>query len=224
MHERTRDSTVVLALATSAKVPGLTDDDRLLALALASEGMRAEPAVWNDPHVDWRRFAGVVIRSTWDYHLQHSAFLAWLDRLDGSGVPVFNAPVLVTWNSEKTYLRDLAAHSVPIVPTRWLERGDRCSLGEILRETGWADVVVKPAISASAHDTWRASAPCSAAEEMKLERMIGNGRVLVQPFLGEVQSEGEWSLLFFGGCYSHSVIKRPHRGDFRVQREHGGTA
>jgi glutathione synthase/RimK-type ligase-like ATP-grasp enzyme len=46
--------------------------------------------------------------------------------------------------------------------------------------------------------------------------------VMVQPFLPEIQ-EGEWSLVFLGGEYSHAVVKRPADGDFRVQHDFGGT-
>jgi hypothetical protein len=45
----------------------------------------------------------------------------------------------------------------------------------------------------------------------------------VQPFLPEVLSEGEFSLFYFLGDYSHAILKTPGRGDFRVQEEHGGT-
>lgn len=224
MRNRVSDSAITIALATSAKVPELTDDDRLLVDALAAAGVRAEPAVWTDSQLDWRKYAGVVIRSTWDYHLKHEEFLSWLDRLSGAGVPVWNTPALVKWNSEKTYLRELADAGVAIVPTRWLECGDVFSLADVFRDTGWDEAVVKPGISASAHDTWRVSAEPSAADESEFARMVGRDRVLVQPFIREVQTEGEWSLLFYGGSYSHSVIKRPASRDFRVQREHGGTS
>jgi len=47
---------------------------------------------------------------------------------------------------------------------------------------------------------------------------------MVQPFLDAIGIEGEWSLVFFAGEFSHAVLKRPAPGDFRVQDEHGGTA
>ena len=47
---------------------------------------------------------------------------------------------------------------------------------------------------------------------------------MVQQFVPEILRAGEWSLVFIGGKYSHSVIKRPAPGDFRVQREFGGDA
>jgi hypothetical protein len=47
---------------------------------------------------------------------------------------------------------------------------------------------------------------------------------MAQPFVGEVQDRGEWSVLFFGGRYSHAVLKRPAENDYRVQWEFGGSA
>ena len=215
---------MLVAFATSSKVPDLTSDDRLLVDALSARGVAGEPAVWNDPAAEWRRFGAVIIRSTWDYHLFPDAFAAWLDVLESASVPVWNPPSLVRWNAEKTYLRDLSARGVAVVPTLWVERGSLVSLGSVLAERGWNDAVVKPAISASAHRTWRTSVSRADADEPVFHAMVAEGRVLVQPYLSAVGEVGEWSLLFYGGEYSHAVLKRPASGDFRVQKEFGGTA
>ena len=212
------------AFATSSKVPALTADDRLFVDALAARGVRAEPAIWDDPAQRWSGYEAVVIRSCWDYHLKHDEFLAWLDGLVRAGVRVLNAPTLVRWNSEKSYLREISALGIAVVPTRWVERGEAVALDAILRETTWDQVVVKPAISASAHETWRSSAATAQADDARLQAMVARGRVLVQPYLDVVATQGEWSLLFYGGAYSHSVLKRPKAHDFRVQLEHGGRS
>ncbi|MEO8333542.1 MAG: hypothetical protein ABI664_01120 [bacterium] len=213
-----------VGLVTSEQVAHLTSDDRLLVEALAAEDVRSEAAIWTDDAVNWEKYWGVVIRSTWDYHLRLDEFLAWLDRLESLDVKVFNAPALVRWNAEKGYLRDLADRGIATVPTRWVERGERVSLADVLRATGWRNVVVKPSVSASAHKTWRMSADNVSEREAEFASMVEGGRVLVQPFLAAIQSEGEWSLLFYGDEYSHSVLKKPRLDDFRVQQAHGGTS
>jgi len=53
--------------------------------------------------------------------------------------------------------------------------------------------------------------------------MAGPG-VMVQKFMDSVVSEGEWSLMFFGGKFSHAVLKTAKRGDFRVQNDFGGES
>src|SRR5438093_7960041 len=213
-----------IALATSAKLPTLNDDDRLLIPALAELGLGAVPAVWDSPDVCWEEFQGVLVRSCWDYHHRLEEFLAWVSRLERAGVPVWNAPAVLRWNSHKGYLRDLAARGVPIVPTRWLARGRRVDLARLLRDERWSDVVVKPAVSASATDTWRTSAATAGADQGRLEQLLRAGDVMVQPFIDEVRDPGEWSLIFFGSRFSHAVRKRPAPADYRVQWEFGGTA
>lgn len=213
-----------IALATAAKLPTLNDDDRLVIPALAELGLAAVPAVWDSPDVCWEEFQGVVVRSCWDYHQRLEEFLAWVTRLERAGVPLWNPPALLRWNSHKGYLRDLAAGGVAIVPTRWLARGRRVGLGQLLSDEGWIDAVVKPAVSASAAGTWRTSAATASADQSRLDALLLAGDVMVQPFIGEVCDPGEWSIIFFGGRFSHAVLKRPAAADYRVQWEFGGTA
>lgn len=213
-----------VALATQAALPALNADDRLLVPALATRGVHASAAVWDDPSVDWATFDAVVIRSCWDYHLKHEVFLAWIARLERAGVAVWNPPAVVRWNAEKGYLRDLALHGVPVVPTRWIERGSDVALHDVLHDAGWQRAVVKPAISASAHETWQTSRHIAEPDAARFRSMVDGGRVLVQPFMEAVVTAGEWSVVFVGGEFSHAMLKRARRGDFRVQSEHGGSA
>ena len=215
-----------IALATSAKLPTLNDDDRLLVPALAELGVAAGPAVWDSPDVCWEEFQGVLVRSCWDYHHRLEEFLAWVSRLERAGVPVWNPPAVLRWNSHKGYLRDLAARGVSIVPTRWLERGAQADLAGLLRDAAWRDAVVKPAVSASAHGTWRTSGETASADQRRLDELLRAGDVMVQPFVREVVEPGEWSIVFLGGRFSHAVLKRPGAGagDYRVQWEFGGSA
>jgi glutathione synthase/RimK-type ligase-like ATP-grasp enzyme len=145
-------------------------------------------------------------------------------RLDAASVPLWNPPAVIRWNAEKTYLRELDARGVPVVPTRWIERGDPTSLTDVLRGAGWDAAVVKPAIAATAYQTWSTSLATAAADEPRFRALTSTGRVLVQPFIEAVTSDGEWSLMFFGAEYAYTVLKRPQDGDFRVQNDFGGTA
>jgi glutathione synthase/RimK-type ligase-like ATP-grasp enzyme len=213
-----------VALATQAALPDLAPDDRLLVPALAARGVHATAAVWSDPSVDWTTFDLVVIRSCWDYHLRHDEFLAWVARLERSGVVLWNPPAVIRWNGEKGYLRELGERGVRIVPTRWIERGSTTTLHDVLLDAAWDAAVVKPAISASAHETWRTARDETARDEARFRALVERGRVLVQPFMEAVVAVGEWSLVFIGGEFSHAMLKRARGGDFRVQSEHGGSA
>ena len=211
------------ALATCAQLPALGEDDALLAAELRRRGAEARAAVWDDPGVRWTDFDRVVLRSCWDYHRRPAEFLAWIDRLEREGVPLSNPPALVRANAHKSYLRALESAGVPILPTAWLARASRVDLASLLAERGWADAVMKPAVSASAHLTSRTSPARAAADQPRLSQMLEEGDVLVQAFAPEIE-RGEWSFVFLGGAFSHAVLKRPAAGDFRVQSELGGTA
>jgi len=212
-----------VALVTYDARPEVTDDDRLLADALSARGVAVCALPWSDPAARWSAFDAVVVRSTWDYFHRANEFHAWLDRLEAAGARVHNDVRILRWNADKTYLRDLDARGIPVIPTRWLAAGSPTSLRDLRRETGWTELVVKPTVSGGAHRTWRSAADAEAMDDERLAESLGGGEVMVQPLVREIEREGEWSLLFFGGAYSHAVLKRPGNGDFRVQREHGGT-
>ena len=212
-----------VGLVTYHREPDLTEDDRPLISALAGQGLDGVPVRWDDAGADWSEFAALIVRSCWDYHVRHDEFLRWLDALERAKVPVFNPVPLVRWNMDKRYLRELQQRGIAIPETQWLERGDPRSLAELLRGAGWADAIVKPAISASATDTWRTSAVNAAGGESRFRELTQRAAVLVQRYVGEIATRGEWSLVFIDGRLSHSGLKRPRAGDFRVQKEHGGS-
>ncbi|HKH92417.1 MAG TPA: hypothetical protein VKA54_11475 [Gemmatimonadaceae bacterium] len=201
----------------------VTDDDRLLADALSVRGASVHAAPWSDSSTRWSSFDAVVVRSCWDYFLRPAEFHAWLDALESEGARVFNDVCTLRWNADKSYLRDLESRDVAVIPTRWLERGSASSLRELRRTTGWSALVVKPTVSGGAHRTWCALPGAEGDDDARLAAMVDDGAVMVQPLVDEIEREGEWSLVFLGGTYSHAVLKRPRSGDFRVQREHGGS-
>jgi len=209
-----------VGFVTSAELRGLTPDDRSMVPVLGTRGVEVVPVVWTEPVP--HGLTALILRSTWDYHLRLAEFLAWVDAVEASGVPLLNSPGTIRWNVDKKYLLEVEARGVPIVPTRHAARGSRVALPSLLRDAGWTDAVVKPSVSGGAFETWRAGT--GETDAARFARQLERMDCLVQPFLPELVSEGEWSLLFFRGAYSHAVLKRPERGDFRVQEEFGGVA
>jgi len=213
-----------IALATSTKYPQLTEDDRLLLAPLAAHNIHAEPAIWDDPQFDWTTYAAVVIRSCWDYHLQPEKFLRWITHFDSANIPVFNPASLIRWNANKSYLCDLEAKGVPIVPTYWGEDPTPILLQDKLSELGWNQAVVKPRISATAYRTQLVTRDSVDSAQPLFDELRHTSGVIVQKFMESIASQGEWSLIFFGGTFSHAILKRPQPGDFRVQNDFGGTS
>jgi glutathione synthase/RimK-type ligase-like ATP-grasp enzyme len=207
-----------VGLVTWRGLPELAKDDRLLAAALRERGAAVEACVWDDAAVSWTAFDAVVLRSTWDYHLRVDEFHAWLDAMERGGVPLWNPSALVRANLHKSYLLDLAKRGIATVPTELLVRGETRTAREVMRARGWERAVVKPAVSATAYQTVVLDADSDA------DRDAQSADLLVQPFLEEIATAGEWSFVFLGQDFSHAVLKRPRSGDFRVQNDFGGSA
>jgi glutathione synthase/RimK-type ligase-like ATP-grasp enzyme len=164
-----------------------------------------------------------MLRSTWDYHLAPDAFCDWIARLEAAQVRLFNPAPLLRWNLRKNYLRELANKGIETVPTEWCDLP--ASLAERMRFHGWERAVAKPQISASAYRTLLVDAATAGDHEQSFAEMCrAAGGAMLQPYLDEIESEGEWSLMFFAGEFSHAALKKPAAGDFRVQNEFGGTA
>jgi glutathione synthase/RimK-type ligase-like ATP-grasp enzyme len=213
-----------IALATSQKYSRLTDDDRLLIAPLTDLGYVPEAAVWTDSNYPWHYCDAVVIRSCWDYHLMPAEFLAWIADIEARGILVLNAPSIIRWNLNKIYLRDLQARGVDVVPTLWFDDGAKSvSLKNALTEAGWTRAVVKPRISATAHNTMSVTTAEADSAQALVESLHNGPGVMVQRFMESIVTNGEWSLVFFAGEFSHAVVKRARAGDFRVQNDFGGT-
>lgn len=179
--------------------------------------------MWSSDAVRWQEFDAIVIRSCWDYHLRIALFHAWLAYLDSIAVPVWNSTDVVRWNSNKRYLLDLARQGIYTIPTELVCDGTSSAIEGAAESRAWPAFVVKPAVSASGHETHSFQAPLSALDRSIIDRVTSLGDVLVQPFAPEVRCDGELSLIFFEGAYSHATLKRAAPGEFRVQAEHGGS-
>jgi len=205
-----------LALATCAHLPGVHPDDVHFASALARLGIEPVACTWSDPDVDWASFDAVLIRTTWDYFQRYEEFLRWLD---GLSVPTINAAPLLRWNSDKRYLLELAQLGVDIVPAHV---ASFAQLPALLAGMAGQDLVVKPTVSGGAWNTVR-GIPGDEAFERAIAGLPKDYDYIVQDFVPEIASDGEWSLLFFDGEFSHAILKRAATGDFRVQSQFGGS-
>lgn len=210
-----------IAIATCAGYDDLKVDDEMLREALAARGAEAESVVWDGPDPGWGEYDLCLVRSTWDYHDKYEEFLAWA-RTVGAATALRNPADLIAWNSEKTYLRELAGAGVPTVPTVWVAGGEEVDVEATLAERGWTEAVVKPVVDLGAKNLHRVRA--GAGEVLPaLAAVHERGEAMIQPFLPSLETDGELSLIYIDGDLSHAVRKRPAPGDFRVQSIWGGT-
>ena len=191
---------MTIAFATAREARAFDADLPILTVAADRLELAVDVAVWDDATVDWASYDLVVVRSCWDYVDRRDAFLAW-----AGGLPhVLNPVDVLTWNTDKVYLRELADAGVPVIDTRWDVRD-----GDDLPDS--AEWVVKPAISAGSRDTARWSSPDDVYAHS--EELITSGRtVMVQPYLDSVDTAGETALIYLGGRFSHAIRKGPLLG------------
>jgi len=209
-----------IGFATCSQYRDLTSDDRILASALERRGMNVLPVVWTEAKPESLGCDLLVVRSVWDYHLRPQDFIRWIEAVS-SRMKVLNPPEMIRWNMDKRYLQEIEAAGFPVPTTVFLDQDGDADLAEVMHRGGFGQAVAKPVISASAYETRRIDEPTLQSNQW-LNAMLKHRPMMVQEFVPEIQSDGEWSLIFAGMEFTHSVRKVPKPGDFRVQEEHGG--
>jgi glutathione synthase/RimK-type ligase-like ATP-grasp enzyme len=171
---------------------------------------------WTDTG-DLSGFSLILPLLAWGYQRNVPSWYALLDRLEREALPVANPARVLRWNSDKAYLAEMAAAGVPTVPTMMREAMNDAALDSARSLFGTNRLVIKPPVSGGADGTFL----IGASDPLPAEA-VGR-RMLIQPYLPAIAAEGEMSLFFFGGRYSHAISKHPANGDFRVQEQFGGS-
>lgn len=171
---------------------------------------------WTDTG-DLSGFSLILPLLAWGYQRNVASWYALLDRLEREALPVANPARVLRWNSDKAYLAEMAAAGVPTVPTMMREAMNDAALDSARSLFGTNRLVIKPPVSGGADGTFL----IGASDPLPAEA-VGR-RMLIQPYLPAIAAEGEMSLFFFGGRYSHAISKHPANGDFRVQEQFGGS-
>lgn len=194
--------------------PLLTEEDLSLLNYLQQKGLDIQREVWTDASVHWQQYDLAILKSPWDYIDKITEFYDWLSLLEGLGVRLLNPYATVRWNSDKHYLQEMMAAGFPVIPATFLEKGAS------FEYTGTDKLIIKPCVSGGAKHTFIVTRQRVA----EINALLQEEAFMVQPFLKEIQEEGEWSFLFFNGRFSHCLLKTPVNGDFRVQHQFGGRA
>ena len=204
-----------VALVTYKESSRLSASDVLLIDPLKMEGFDASAVAWDDKRVDWKKFDCIILRSCWNYHYRYTEFLAWLSFLESIKVTTLNPLSVIRWNSHKRYLKDLDRKGVSTIPTMWVKKGTSVNLQKVASEAGWTDVVIKPCVGASAYEVFLSRHNEHDKTQSTFNTLTGKGDVMIQPLAQEGMTEGEYSFIFIGGIYSHTVLKLPKKDEFR---------
>lgn len=203
---------------------GFVSDDDLAIGPLAELGIKVQTVSWK-AKFDWDQLDAVVLRTTWDYQDDCARFMQVLSTINDSQATLLNPLEAISWNIEKTYLRELEQRGIPIIPTIWLENFDRDILLTAANQFDSPELIIKPTISANADNTFRFKRQRLADDPAFFEQLTeiyAQRTAMLQPFIESVVETGEYSLFVIGDRVTHAILKKPKTGDFRVQEEHGG--
>lgn len=211
-----------VVLLSMDNTKGFFTYDKLLIEPMKSAGWDAEEISWRNENINWNEFNAIIVRSTWDYQKDYKKFLEVLDKINNSSAHLENDFELMKWNMNKKYLFDLEQNGIRIVDTLWKNTFNFNEIKNSFYLFKTKEIIVKPNISANADNTFRLTKDELLNKMAELEKIFKNREFMVQPFMENIVDEGEYSLFFFNGDFSHCVLKKPKENDFRVQEEHGG--
>lgn len=197
-------------------------EQELLKSAFESQGLKVDITYWDNPSYEWQQTKSVLFRTVWDYFERFDEFWDWLEQVK-TKTRLINSYELIKWNIDKHYLRDLKNNGIQVVPTYFADKGNNISLQEIANLNDWKHIVIKPAISASAFNTYKITNDEIEQKEQLFHELLQTHDMLVQPFFPTISELGEASLMVFGGKFTHAILKKAKAGDFRVQDDFGGT-
>ena len=195
-------------------------DDIHAVEPMARLGWQVSIVSWRQAEVPWSDYDAVIIRSTWDYWNDVESFLDVLWHIDRA-TRLANPLDFVHWNLAKTYMRDLEQNGVPIVPTEWVDQIDARKFYSCLGRLDTDETVIKPVVGANGQDAFRISPDEPPGRLEGIFERFQTRPCMVQRFMRCIISEGEYSLFYFNGKFSHAILKVPADSEFRSQEEHG---
>ena len=197
-------------------------EQELLKSAFEAQGLKVDITYWDNPTYEWQETKSVFFRTIWDYFERFDEFWEWLEQVK-TKTRLINSYELIKWNIDKHYLKDMSSWGIETVPTYFADKGCNMKLHEIAKRNQWKDLVIKPAISASAFKTYKILANEIQVNEKLFNSLVQERNMLVQPYFETITQLGEASLMVFDGKFTHAILKKAQPGDFRVQDDFGGT-
>lgn len=185
--------------------------------ALTRNGLDYQIVAWDDPSIDWKSFNAVLVHTPWDYYDEPNKFISTMEHI-ASQTPVFNSIDIIRWNMDKNYLGDLERAGIRIIQTQYVDTAATPDVLDVMPNANWDNgYIFKPTVSAGAADVYLIHSAQEAKRIYETRYRNNHPTLMIQPFMREIQEEGEWSFIFFDGEYSHGVLKKTVEGGFGVK-------
>jgi glutathione synthase/RimK-type ligase-like ATP-grasp enzyme len=205
--------------------PLITPDDYLAVKELRDHDHEVCAILWGTPPESLLDFDLIVIRSPWDYmdsEDMKSSFFNWLKHIEQSNVSVANPPALMHWLLDKHYLTAFEKLGISTIPTEFFPSGSTLNLSTLYKNRG--PFVLKQCVSAGGKGLYFIDHEDAAiAHQADIDMALQSAAYMLQPFVPEITTQGEWSFIFLGGRYSHAILKTPAPSSIMVHAERGGT-
>lgn len=197
-------------------------EDTLIQKSLEKLGLKVFRTSWSNPNFDWTSTRAVFFSTTWDYFDRYEEFSKWFEDIKTKTL-LINPYETIKWNLDKHYLNDLEKAGINVPETIFTEAGEDINLNQLLTKSGWKETVLKPAISGAGRHTYRINKDNLNDYENTFSELIQSESMMLQEFQDNVISKGEVAYMIMGNKFTHAILKKAKKGDFRVQDDFGGT-
>ncbi len=203
-------------------VKQILQEDDLVKKALEKKGLKVIRTYWDNPNFDFSTAKIVLFRTIWDYFQRFEEFSKWLDETQDK-TTFINSPELIRWNIDKNYLQDLKNKGINIPETLFIKKGDKRKLADLQEFAKWEKIVLKPAVSGAGRHTYKLTLENIEEHEAIYKKLIDKEDMLFQEYQENITEKGEIAFIVFNGKFSHAILKKSKKGEFKVQDYFGGT-
>jgi len=197
-------------------------EDEYVKLALEKKGLKVTRTYWDNPDFDFLKTKITLFRTIWDYFHRFDEFSKWLEETKDK-TQFINHPDLIYQNIDKHYLQNLSKQNINIPPTLFINKDEKRTLNEIFIKSDWKDAVLKPTVSGAGRHTYKISDKNIASYEKIFNELIQKEDMMLQEFQNNIYEKGELAFMIFNGKFSHAILKKAKKGEFKVQDDFGGS-
>ena len=198
------------------------EEDNFVKEALEKKGLNVTRTYWDNPDFDFSTAKITLFRTIWDYFHRFDEFSKWLNKTKDK-TQFINTPETIYWNIDKHYLQDLEKKGINIPKTIFIKKGEQQSLQYLFNKSNWKDAVLKPTVSGAGRHTYKVMSENISSHETIFRELIAKEDMMLQEFQYNIYEKGEVAFMIFNGKFSHAVLKKAKKGEFKVQDDFGGS-